>query len=98
MGDYEQEKWVELYRSALLELEHAKMAGRIWDARKEIAARIETLCGLPSLHNQERQALTDALVSLRVLEREDAQHEARVAESALQQLRMIGPKIESLNR
>lgn len=45
-----------------------------------------------------RQALTDALVSLRVLEREDAQHEARVAESALQKLRMIGPKIENLNR
>jgi hypothetical protein len=99
MGDYENEKWVELYRSALLELEHAKMAGRIGDARFEIAARIEKLSTLPDLHTGERQALSDALSSLRTLEREDAQHaesERRVAEAALAGLRMIGPRIESL--
>jgi hypothetical protein len=28
MTDYDNEKWVELYASALTELEHAKMRGR----------------------------------------------------------------------
>jgi hypothetical protein len=99
MGDYEQEKWVELYHSALLELEHAKMAGRIGDARVEIAARIEKLCELPGLHAEERQALSDALSSLRTLEREDAQHaenERAIAESAHARLRVLGPRMESL--
>jgi hypothetical protein len=40
MSDYDKEKWVQLYRAAMLELEHAKMAGRIQDTRIEIAARI----------------------------------------------------------
>jgi hypothetical protein len=101
MGDYEKEKWVELYRAALLELQHAKMAGRIGDARTAIAARVEALCGLPGLHAAERQALGDALSSLRTLEREDARHaenEKRIAENAIAKLRMIAPKIQSLEQ
>ena len=99
MGNYNKEKWMELYHSALLELEHAKMAGRIGDARFEIAARIEKLCGLPGLHSEEREALSDALTSLRTLEREDAQHaknERAIAESAHARLRVLGPRMESL--
>jgi len=42
-ADYDQEKWVELYKKAILELEHAKMTGRIGDARTELAARVEQL-------------------------------------------------------
>jgi hypothetical protein len=57
MGDYEKEEWVELYRAALLELEHARMAGRIGDARTAIAARIEALCGLPGLQTQSDNAV-----------------------------------------
>ena len=99
MGDYEKERWVELYHSALLELEHAKMAGRIGDARTAIAARIEALYGLPGLHTSERQALSDALGGLRVLEREDARHaenERRIAENAIAKLRMLAPTIQRM--
>ncbi len=77
MTEYEKEKWVELYRTTLLELEHAKMAGRIGDARTEIAARIEKLHSIPGLHAEERQAIDDALGALRILEREG---ERRVAD------------------
>jgi hypothetical protein len=97
MGNYEKEKWVELYRAALLELQHAKVAGRIGNARIAIAARIEALCELPNLHRAERQALSDALTSLRILEREEARYEEnerRIAESALEKLRMIAPRIQ----
>jgi hypothetical protein len=43
MTEYDQEEWVRLYRSAMLELKHAKMKGRIGEARIEIAARIGIL-------------------------------------------------------
>jgi hypothetical protein len=101
MGDYEKERWVELYRSALLELEHAKMAGRIGNARIEIATRIEKLCGLPGLHAVERQALSDALTGLRALEREEARYEEnerRIAETAIEKIRMIAPKIQRIEQ
>lgn len=54
-----------------MELEQAKIAGQIGNARKEIAARIEKLRSMPGLHAQKRHALEDALNSLRSLERED---------------------------
>jgi hypothetical protein len=101
MGDFEKERWVDLYRSALVELEHAKMAGRIGDARLEIAARIEKLCELPGLHTTERQALSDALTGLRALERHEARHEEyerRIAETALEKIRMIAPKIQRMEQ
>ena len=63
------EKWIELYTSAMLELKHALMAGRILEARTSIAARIEKLQGMPGLHERELQALADALCNLRTLER-----------------------------
>ena len=99
MSDYDKEKWVKLYRTAALELEHAKMAGRIRDTRIEIAARIEKLHDVPGLHAQEKQAIEDALSGLKVLEREEARHEAderRIAESALEKLRTLAPRIENL--
>ena len=99
MSDYDKEKWVELYRTALLELEHAKMAGRIRDTRTEIAARIEKLHDIPGLHAQEGQAIEDALNSLRTLEREEARYEAdgqRIAEAAIEKLRALAPRLENL--
>ena len=42
MEDYKQQDWVALYQSALIELEQAKMAGRINAAQKAIIARVET--------------------------------------------------------
>ena len=98
MSEYDKEKWVELYRAALLELEHAKMRGRIGDARTEIAARIEKLHHIPGLHAKERQAIEDALNSLRSLEREEERYaadERRVAETALEKLRFIAPRVEN---
>ena len=89
MSDYDKEKWVKLYRTAMLELEHAKMAGRIRDTRIEIAARIKKLHDIPGLHAQEKQAIEDALSGLRVLEREEARYEAderRIAEPRLENL------------
>jgi hypothetical protein len=39
MSDYDQEKWVDVYKTALMELEHAAMTGRISDARTAISIR-----------------------------------------------------------
>jgi hypothetical protein len=47
--DYDNEKWVELYRSAVLEFQHSLMSGRISDARAEIAARARKATGMPGL-------------------------------------------------
>ena len=60
----------------MLELQRAKIAGQIGDARSEIAARIERLRAIPGLHGPERQAIEDALNNLRVLEREDERAKA----------------------
>jgi hypothetical protein len=60
MRDNPEEKWIELYTTAMLELKHALMAGRILEARNEIAARIEKLRDIPGLHEKELQALTIA--------------------------------------
>ena len=100
MVDYEREKWIELYKKALVELEHAVMTGRIGDARTEISARIEKLRELPGLHAQEHQAIDDALANLRVLEREEerfaADEKRRVLEDALRKVRSLAPKIREL--
>ncbi len=63
-ADFDNEKWVEFYRSAMLEFQHSLMAGRISDARAEIMARIEKLRDIPGLHAVERQAIEDALSGL----------------------------------
>jgi hypothetical protein len=93
---YEHEEWVRLYQRAMLELEQAKMRGRIGDARTEIAARLEKLREIPILHTEEKRAIEDALTGLRILEREDDEaraDERRIAEAALEKLRIIGPKL-----
>ena len=88
------EKWEELYQSALLELEHSLINGRIREARGAIAERLEKLHTLPGLHTEERQAIQDALSNLRVVEREE-EAEVRRAQAALDHLRSIKrPKFE----
>jgi hypothetical protein len=101
MPDQDKELWVDLYRMAMMELENAKIAGRIGDARIEIAARLEKLREIPGLHTVEKQALDDALSALRSLERieerdDDDDDERRIAEKALQSLRVIEPRFENL--
>lgn len=100
MNDYEKEEWWELYKTAVVELEHAKIAGRVEETRTAIVARVEKLQTLPGLHAEERQAIADALNSLRELEREEAQYRAdqkqHVVDKALQNLRDIEPAIKRL--
>ena len=92
MTGYDQEEWVRLFQRAMVELEHAKIVGYIGDARIEIAARIAKLATLPGLYPIEREALSDALSRLRTLEDEEVRHladQARIAEEALQKLRIL---------
>ena len=92
---HENEEWIGLYRVAILELEHAKITGRIGDARTAITARIEKLKDMPGLHAEERQAIEDALNSLKVLEREEQHYQAdeqRIAAMALENLARVAHK------
>jgi hypothetical protein len=100
MSDPDKELWVDLYRMAMMELKKAKIAGRIGDARIEIAARLEKLRDIPDLHSDERQAIDDALSGLHSLERNEgpaADTEVRIAERAMQSLRAIAPRFETLD-
>jgi hypothetical protein len=98
--DYKKEDWVSLYQSALIELEQARLAGRINAAQKAIVARVELLRGLPGLHAEERVALDDALRALASLQREeahfDAEAERRAVEESLEKLRSVGHTIQRL--
>jgi hypothetical protein len=94
---HDDQDWVGLYRVALTELEHAKMTGRIGDARASITARLEKLKEMPGLEAEERQAIEDALNGLKMLEREEERYQAeerRIAERALEELRRLGPTLE----
>jgi hypothetical protein len=95
--NFQDESWLDLYRSALVELENAKMTGRIQAARTEIVARLEKLETMPRLHAEERMAISDALSGLRVLEHEQARHDAeerqRILDRSLRSLRSVAPAI-----
>jgi len=100
--DYKNEDWVSLYQAALIELEQAKISGRITAARDAIVARMEKLCGMPGLHSEERQAIDDALRALRILRLEEARFDAeagrRAVENSLENLRSISPTIQRLRK
>jgi hypothetical protein len=100
MPDPDKELWVDLYRMAMMELENAKIAGRIGDARSEIAARLKKLRDIPGLHIVEKQAIDDALSGLSGLEcteERDPGNERQIAEKALQSLRVIAPRFENVD-
>jgi hypothetical protein len=103
MSDSPEEKWIELYTSAMLELKHALMAGRILEARNEIAARIEKLRDIPGLHERELQALADALHNLRTLERieqqadGDAEQHREAGQNVPKKVESIGPRFGRRN-
>jgi hypothetical protein len=97
MPEPNKEFWIDLYRMAMMELENAQLAGRIGDARIEIAARLEKLRDIPGLHTVETQAIDDALSGLRGLEcteERDADDERVIAERALQSLRVIETRFD----
>jgi hypothetical protein len=101
MAEYRDEKWVEIYEKALIELEHAKMRGRIGDARAEIVVRVEKLRSVPGLHAGEDRALEDALNALQFLQREEERYDEnqrrQALETALRKLESIGPKIRKVD-
>lgn len=96
MNDYRTEKWYDLYKTAMLELERAAISGRIGDARAEITTRLETLQQHPNLHHTELSAIRDAINNLRVLEREEerlaAEDKKRILQQTVQSLKTIAPK------
>ena len=98
MADFEWETWVEIYQKALVELEHARVRGRIGEARGAITSRVEKLKAIPGLHDRELLAIDDALNALRFLEREEARYDEnqrRMAlETASRKLESIGSKIK----
>lgn len=59
-------EWQEPFRKALLELDDDKLSARIIAAETAIYNRLRALAG-DSDHADERQAMQDALSSLRVL-------------------------------
>lgn len=73
---YTREKWLELYRLALVEIEKSLLGGRIMDVRDEIVMRVEQLDQSPELNIEERKAIAAALLALRTLDREDAKYAA----------------------
>jgi hypothetical protein len=95
--NYENEEWFGLYRDAMLELEHAKMTGRISDTRTAVIARLEKLKDMPRFQTEEREAIDDALRGLKVLEREEAAYQddekQRIVERALTSLRPLASAI-----
>lgn len=101
MENFRREKWFDLYRTAMLELEQAAMTGRIADARDEIASRLEALKQLPVLHPEEQQAITDALNNLRALEKEEArlaeEDRKRLLVEAARKLQILAPKFRKLD-
>jgi hypothetical protein len=101
MAEYSGEEWVEIYEKALMELGHAKMRGRIGDARAQIIARVEKLKSIPSLHAREDRAIEDALTALRFLEREEERYDEnqrrQALETAMRKLQSVGLKIKKLD-
>ena len=61
-------EWREPYQQALLELDQKKLSERIAAAETAVSNRLRALAG-DSNHHAERQAIDDALSSLRVLKR-----------------------------
>ena len=95
--NYENEEWFSLYRDAMLELEHAKITGRISETRTAVIARLEKLKDMPRFQTEEREAIDDALQGLKVLEREETAYQAeekhRIVERALASLRPLARAI-----
>ena len=98
MNDYDKQKWFELYKTAMLELERAAMTGRIDNARTEITARLETLKQHPGLHRDEYHSIQDALLNLQVLEAEEAslaaEDKKRLLQVVARKLQAVAPKFQ----
>ncbi len=91
MPDSEKEKWIKLYKAALLESDPSLLSGRIADARANITQRLERLRHFPHSHKGERRTIEETLNSLQLLER-------RIAEKAEEEQRKQRMEQRSLLR
>jgi hypothetical protein len=87
-GDMEDD-WVSVYRAALIELEQAQISGRIAHGQKAIIGGVERLTYVPGIR-PEKNAIEDALRSLRALEQAEADLVRRAVARALDDLRSVG--------
>ena len=76
---HDDQPWLTLYRSALLELNYIKLPERLQQANTAIFNRMQTLSGSTN-DSKELRDLQDALQNLRVLQKEMDQFEARQAD------------------
>jgi hypothetical protein len=67
---FEYPEWQEPYYDALLELDHAKLPRLVSTAYAAVVKRLEIVLSIPQ-HQAERQALEDALASLRVVKKKE---------------------------
>jgi hypothetical protein len=65
--------WYRIYTAALLELNPAKLSSRIHEAETAISLRTQNL-GEASDSSCEREAMADALTSLRALQKNPPRH------------------------
>lgn len=100
--DFQHENWVTLFKSAIEELEHTRMSGRVHDANAAIVGRIERLRQMPGLHRSEQIAIDDALRTLRFMEWLGEYYppaeKSEVTKHALEKLRSVKPAIQRLKR
>jgi hypothetical protein len=66
----EDDSWREVFRMAMLELDSTELQARIICAQQAISRRVKELASDHGGTPEERQAISDALNSLRVLQRE----------------------------
>src|SRR5258707_15222922 len=86
------EKWPELHRAAVLEVDHAKLKQRISDAQLAIIYRIEATLARP--RSPEHQEMYDALNGLHVLYRE-CEDEMRKNSQERSEERRVGKECRS---
>ena len=104
-ANYENEKWVALYQSAILELQQSLLAGRISEARTEITKRIEKLFGmrvpisLETPIGQEGDShLGDLIEDHAEISPADAVVNVNVQERTAKVLRTLSPREEKIIR
>jgi ferric-dicitrate binding protein FerR (iron transport regulator) len=86
--NHENEKWIKLYKAALLEAEPYLVPVRIADARAALTKRLEALQKASASRNREYQSVEEALNSLRLLEE---RRERKAAEEEQRNQRKAAP-------
>ena len=87
---------VSVYQAALIELEQAQISGRIAQGQNAIIARVESLTDVPGIRPAEKNAIEDALRSLRALEQAEADLVRRAVARALDDLRSVAAAMRRL--